>query len=216
MKTRKLTLISLLTLFALILASACAGSGKNVKVAPPQEVRKAEAKVFTAVPVIPRDLLFGNPDKARVRISPDGTKIAFIASLDGVLNVYVAPIDAPKEAVVVTSDKGRGIWEYFWSYTNKHIVYLQDKDGDENSRIYAVDIASRETRELTPADKVKAQIQAVSHKFPKRSSSVSTTAIRRFTTSTASISSPERKNCFYRTTPSAVSSSTTIIAFAWR
>ena len=83
------------------------------------------------------------------------------------LNVYVAPIDKPKEAVAVTSDKGRGIWEYFWSYTNSHIVYLQDKDGDENSRIYAVDIASKETRELTPADKVKAQIQAVSHKFPE-------------------------------------------------
>ena len=44
-------------------------------------------------PLIPRTTLFGNPDRAQVRLSPDGTRIAYLAPLDGVLNVWVAPVD---------------------------------------------------------------------------------------------------------------------------
>lgn len=118
------------------------------------------------IPIIPRKVLFGNPDKIQARLSPDGSHIAFLAPLNGVLNVWVAPIENPDAARPVTRDTGRGIRIFFWAYTNRHILYLQDKNGDENWRIYSVDLTTDQTRDLTPLEGVQAQIYRVSYKLP--------------------------------------------------
>ena len=73
-------------------------------------------------PIIAREVLFGNPDKASLRVSPDGTKIGYRAAREGVMNVWVAPADDPDAAVCVTDDRLRGIRIYFWAYTNEHIL----------------------------------------------------------------------------------------------
>ena len=44
----------------------------------------------TAMPLIPRDALFGNPTKAQGRLSPDGKFVSWLAPKDGVLNIWVA------------------------------------------------------------------------------------------------------------------------------
>jgi dipeptidyl aminopeptidase/acylaminoacyl peptidase len=118
-------------------------------------------------PLIPREVLFGNPDKASPALSPDGASLAFLAPVDGVLNVWVGPADTPTEASPVTRDRDRGIRIYLWAYTSRHILYMQDKDGDENWRVYAVELGSGRTRDLTPFEKVHAQVQEVSPDFPE-------------------------------------------------
>jgi dipeptidyl aminopeptidase/acylaminoacyl peptidase len=117
-------------------------------------------------PLIPRRVLFGNPDKTMARISPDGTRIGYLAPVDGVLNVWVGPIDDPEAAEPVTKDTYRGIRFYLWAYTNEHILYIQDKDGDENWRLYSVNLTSGEIKDLTPIEEVQARIEHVSLNFP--------------------------------------------------
>jgi dipeptidyl aminopeptidase/acylaminoacyl peptidase len=116
--------------------------------------------------LIPRQVLFGNPDKASAQLSPNGKYLSFLAPVEGVLNVWVGPAAAPDAAAPVTHDRGRGIRAYGWAYTNRHITYIQDRDGDENWHIYAVDLDSGQTRDLTPLDGVHAQIQQASPRFP--------------------------------------------------
>ncbi|MDD1749977.1 MAG: S9 family peptidase [Methanothrix sp.] len=116
--------------------------------------------------LIPRDLLFGNPDRITTRISPDGSKLSFLAPKDGVLNVWVGPADSPETAKAVTSDSSRGIRSYTWAYTNQHILYLQDRIGDENWRIYSANLSSGKTLDLTPFEGVRAEIRALSPKHP--------------------------------------------------
>lgn len=128
-------------------------------------MKPLEQKITT--PLIARDILFGNPDKAAARLSPDGSKLAFLAPVNGVLNVWVGPTDDPAAAKAVTNDTGRGIRTYFWAYTNNHILYLQDKSGNENWRVYSVDLTSGQTKDLTPAEGVQARIQEVSPKIPQ-------------------------------------------------
>ena len=120
------------------------------------------------VPLIPRKVLFGNPDKASARISPDGARLSYLAPVDGVLNVWIGPADDPSAAQPVTRDTGRGIQHYFWAFTNQHILYIQDRNGDENWRLFCVDLERDQTTDLTPIDGVQAQIQEVSHKFPEK------------------------------------------------
>lgn len=105
-------------------------------------------------PLIARSVLFGNPDKASPQISPDGKHIAWLAATDGVMNVWVAPSDNLAAAKAVTADKSRGIRQYFWAFTNQHIIYLQDEGGDENWRVYATDLSTGKTRDLTPVDEI--------------------------------------------------------------
>jgi dipeptidyl aminopeptidase/acylaminoacyl peptidase len=118
------------------------------------------------VPLIPRKQFFGNPEKARARLSPDGKRLAYVAPVEGVLNVWVSQDDDPAKAKPVTQDKHRGIFNYFWAYTSKHILYTQDKNGDEDFHVYAVNLDSGEIKDLTPLEKIRAEIEGVSEKFP--------------------------------------------------
>lgn len=116
--------------------------------------------------LISRDALFGNPQRANVQISPDGKTLSWIAPLDGVLNIWVAPAGEPDKAKSVTSDTARGIRSYFWTYHPDTLLYLRDSGGDEDFHLHAVDVASGKSRDLTPFEKTTAQVVAVSHKHP--------------------------------------------------
>ncbi len=117
--------------------------------------------------LIPRKVLFGNPDRAMARLSPGGRWLSYLAPVDGVLNVWVAPADAFDQAEPVTHDRGRGIQRYAWAHTDRHVLYLQDADGDENWRVYSVDVETQGVRDLTPQAGVQARLEAVSPKFPQ-------------------------------------------------
>ncbi len=119
------------------------------------------------IPIIPRRVLFGNPDRTSPQISPDGARLAFLAPVDGVLNVWVGPADDPKAASPVTEDCERGIRIYFWAYTSRHVLYLQDRAGDEDWHVYSVDLDAGKTMDLTPLEGVHAQIQGASHRSPQ-------------------------------------------------
>jgi len=116
--------------------------------------------------LIPRSIIFGNPDKIGVRTSPDGRHTSFIAPHDGVLNIFLAQDNKIEDAKVITNDTHRGIRQYFWSYDNKHIIYSQDKDGDENEHLFKIDTISGDIIDVTPLEGVKAHVVGVSRKFP--------------------------------------------------
>ena len=116
--------------------------------------------------LIPRNVLFGNPEKASVKLSSNGEYLSYLANLNGVLNIFTAKVSAIHDASSITKDTGRGIRQYFWLYDNKHIAYMKDDGGDENWCIHIVDIASKEDKTLTP-EKANARIINVSDKFPE-------------------------------------------------
>jgi len=115
--------------------------------------------------IIPREVLFGNPERTQPRISPDGTRLAYLAPANGVLNVWVGSVDG-EDFRPVTEDRERGIRLYFWAEDDRHILYLQDAGGDENWRLYSVDLEGGGTRDLTPFENVQAQILDKSRHFP--------------------------------------------------
>jgi dipeptidyl aminopeptidase/acylaminoacyl peptidase len=163
---------------------------KSEAVKPAEKATSAKAHPLDQVaPLIPRKVLFGNPDKASARISPDGKKLAYMAPVNGVLNVWVGPIDNPDAAKPVTDEKDRPIPGFNWAFTNKHILYSQDKGGDENFHVFAVNLETGKTSDITPLKnpatdagakkegdagkegephKVRAEIQEVSWKQPDK------------------------------------------------
>ena len=116
--------------------------------------------------LIDRDLLFGNPTRFQGRISPDGTKMSFRGPVDGVMNVWVGPLGDFDAAEPITHDTGRGIPAHFWALDSGHILYIQDRNGDENFHLYSVDLESGEEIDLTPYESVQAQFIAQSEDHP--------------------------------------------------
>ena len=111
------------------------------------------------VPLIPRTVLFGNPDKASAQLSPDGTRIAYLAPLDGVLNVWIGNASG-EDMRPVTHDTDRGVRVYAWAHDNRHLLYLQDEGGDENWRLHKVNPETGADEDLTPFPRVQAQMVA--------------------------------------------------------
>ena len=119
----------------------------------------------TPPPLLARDLLFGNPERANGQISPDGRWLGYIAPRDGVMNVYVAPFDDPNNAKPVTDDRLRGIRGFGFAHTGNHVLYGQDVGGDENFQVFLVDLTTGEEKALTPKGS-RAGIAALSPKHP--------------------------------------------------
>ena len=113
-------------------------------------------------PLIARTKLFGNPVKANGRISPDGKWLSWTAPRDGVLNLWVAPVDNPDAAKAMTNERERPIRQYFWSPNSKRVLFIQDKGGDENFLLYGVDVATGKQVTLTPFKKTRAEIVGTS------------------------------------------------------
>jgi dipeptidyl aminopeptidase/acylaminoacyl peptidase len=115
--------------------------------------------------LIPREILFGNPERAAPQISLDGKTLAYLAPVNGVLNVWLRTI-GQNDDHAVTADKKRGIFGFFWQSDGEHILYVQDRDGDENWHLYQTNLMTGATRDLTPFEGVQAQLIAVNRKFP--------------------------------------------------
>jgi dipeptidyl aminopeptidase/acylaminoacyl peptidase len=120
---------------------------------------------LTKVERIPLDVLFGNPERTSPAVSPDGRKLAYLAPVDGVLNVWVGDMGGDDFAPV-TSDADRGIRQFAFAHDNEHLIYIQDQGGDENWRLYTVDLETREVVDRTPFDQVQARVVATSKRRP--------------------------------------------------
>ncbi len=110
-------------------------------------------------PVIPLKEFFDNPKISSAHISPDGKRFAFLAPDNGQLNVWVCDSDADfSTAKVVTHDKTRGIFDFFWTYDNRYIIYMQDQGGNENYHLYRVDPSKPDepATDLTPYKGIQA------------------------------------------------------------
>ncbi|MEQ3553871.1 S9 family peptidase [Pseudonocardia nematodicida] len=93
------------------------------------------------------------PERTAATISPDGSRLAFLAPWKTRLNVWVSDIDDPAaEPRCVTADETRPVQRYHWTDDPRWLLYLQDSGGDENWHIFRIDLddADAPAVDLTP------------------------------------------------------------------
>jgi dipeptidyl aminopeptidase/acylaminoacyl peptidase len=117
-------------------------------------------------PLIPREVLFGNPEPADPQISPDGSQLSWLAAdKNNVLNVWTSALDGSNPRCI-TDEKGDPIEWYAWSGDGKQILYLHDNAGDEVPHLFSVDLTSGNVRDLTPFRGVRAQNVLIDSRRP--------------------------------------------------
>lgn len=107
-------------------------------------------------PLIPREVLFGNPQITSVNLSPDGRWISYLAPHLGVLNLWVRDLDGQAPARVITQQRDRPQMPGYWTADGRFLISFRDGDGDENTVLVRIDPRTGETQDLTPAQGVKA------------------------------------------------------------
>ncbi|QNI49429.1 S9 family peptidase [Synechococcus sp. A15-60] len=107
-------------------------------------------------PLIPREVLFGNPEIMSVNLSPDGSWIAYLAPDQGVLNLWVRDLDGQAPARVLTQQRDRPQMPGYWTADGRFLISSRDGDGDENTVLVRIDPRTGESKDLTPPQGVKA------------------------------------------------------------
>jgi dipeptidyl aminopeptidase/acylaminoacyl peptidase len=115
--------------------------------------------------LIPREVLFGNPIKSNVRLSPNGKLMAYLAPVESVMNLWMKTTGKDDDRPV-THDKNQGIRYYVWAEDSKHLLYAQDIAGNENWRLYAVDLKTHEIKDMTPFENTQVQMLETNKNFP--------------------------------------------------
>lgn len=136
----------------------------------------AQEKVKEGLPpLLDRELFFGDPEVSGAQLSPDGAWMTFLKPYEGARNIWIKGTDQPFEAARPLTADARPVPGYFWSRDSKHVLYVQDRDGDENFHVWAVNPAHDTdpttgvpvARNLTPVDGVRAAIYSVPKNAPE-------------------------------------------------
>ncbi|TLU65702.1 S9 family peptidase [Thalassotalea litorea] len=157
--------IAILLTFSAVIAGCNSSTSESNTQQEPLVNNQTDTQV-SAPELIDRKVLFGNPSRFQGRISPDGEMMSFRAPLNGVMNVFVGKLGDFDSVKPVTHDSGRGIPVHFWSKDGQYVMYTQDKDGDENWHLYAVDLKTGDTKNLTPYENTRANVIAQSKSKP--------------------------------------------------
>jgi dipeptidyl aminopeptidase/acylaminoacyl peptidase len=145
---------------ALVAALICAG---GVPGALP-EAWAGEAAQQKAL--VPRDALFAAPTYSELQISPDGKQLAFLHPLNGVLNIWVAPIDDLAAATAVTRFDNRPPDGFQWSADGRYILILKDLGGEEHYQLWIANLETRAITNATADPAVQTKIIKVSARRP--------------------------------------------------
>jgi dipeptidyl aminopeptidase/acylaminoacyl peptidase len=160
-----------LPLFGLAVLAGCGPSGDSSE--QNAEAVADETEIAALPPLIDRELFFGDPEISGSDLSPDGRFVSFLKPYNGVRNIWVKGIDEPFDAAKPVTADERPVPGYFWSRDGRYLLYVQDKGGNENFHVYAVDPTAAEAangvppaNDLTPIDGVRAIIYSVPKNQP--------------------------------------------------
>lgn len=96
---------------------------------------------------IPLEDFFRNSQEAAYQISPDGKHLSYLAPYADRMNLYVRPT-AGGAAVRITSETERSLAGYMWA-DNERLLFMKDTGGDENYRLYGVNLDGSDLRAYT-------------------------------------------------------------------
>ncbi len=148
-------IIKRLTVFGLIMITLLA-TWHCDNAQKPEKTEQDSVSAMQNVREIPLEDFFKNPEKAAYKLSPDGTRFSYLAPYKNRMNIFVREINKD-EATQLTQEIDRDIAGYFWANNNR-VLYLKDTGGDENFKLYGVNIDGSNLVCLTDFDNVRTSV----------------------------------------------------------
>jgi dipeptidyl aminopeptidase/acylaminoacyl peptidase len=127
-----------------------------------------------APPLLELEQFFRDPQHAAGRISPDGDYVALVSAHEGAMNLHLMKRGDPLESARPLTEEPRSIMGFFWSRDGRHLIFVRDRDGDENLELRVIALEDAvgqdgipESRHLAGGDGVQARVQHVPRSTPE-------------------------------------------------
>lgn len=117
------------------------------------------------VPLIPRTVLFGESTVINPSLSPSGTHVAYLTPHDDDITLWVGSV-VKRDFGPLVDIRGQFVRDYVWARDGRHLLYLVDRDGDENHHLMAADLTDGTVRDLTPYPGVRVNVVGMHHRVP--------------------------------------------------
>jgi len=117
------------------------------------------------VELIPRHLFFSHPDRAFPLLSPDGSRVAFMAPHNNSLNVHIATIVDINNPRPLTHYQQHAIQQFKWACRENLLIVVQRGD-DGRACLLTIDTVSGEVQDKTPGGYVDIRLQEVHPGYP--------------------------------------------------
>ena len=82
---------------------------------------------------------FGKPERTNFKVSPDGSKIAYLGLEDHCRNIFILNIDQPDSSKQLTQENNMNVQYFFWANADT-IVYSISQSNEDSLRLFSVDI----------------------------------------------------------------------------
>lgn len=142
--------------------SACTPSASSAPSEVPQSVSLA-----TRTSLIPRHDLFADPTYSALKLSPDGTQVAYMKPLNGVRNIWVGPISDFEAAVPVTMFNSAPR-SFSWSADGRYLLVIEDWIAREINQLWSVDLSTGHAKNLTDDVTVRTTLIKTSKTHPSK------------------------------------------------
>lgn len=100
---------------------------------------------------------FQEPDQSSFRFSPDGTYLSY-REKDKNLKNHIYVKNTKTDKVMRIMEEGEDLIRGYGWANNNRLIYMMDQGGDENYRLYAVDLDGKNQLALTPFDNVRVNV----------------------------------------------------------
>jgi dipeptidyl aminopeptidase/acylaminoacyl peptidase len=107
-------------------------------------------------PEIPIEDFFRNPEKTYYKISPNGQYISYQAPYNNRMNLLIEDINT-QSTKQITFEEDRSIGGYIWA-NDTRILYVKDEGGNEDFKLYGVNIDGSDQKCLTCYEGVRVQL----------------------------------------------------------
>jgi dipeptidyl aminopeptidase/acylaminoacyl peptidase len=115
--------------------------------------------------LIPRQVLFGDPQRAQPRLSPDGKRLAWLQPEHGVMQIWVQTVGG-SDAAPVTAERQRPVLSFEWTADAGRLLYAQDATGNGNAHLFVLEPGGKVARDVTPAAGMNAELLQISAAQP--------------------------------------------------
>jgi dienelactone hydrolase len=97
----------------------------------------------------------------------EGDKIAYLSKKGDGIELKIEDFSG-KLIRKFDLEQSRGLYAFgiTWAHTGKHILIHQDTNGDENCHVHCLDIATGQSKDLTPFKEAKSVLKKLSRKYP--------------------------------------------------
>jgi len=102
--------------------------------------------------LIPVEDFFVKPEKSNFKLSPDGSKIAYLGVDDHCKNIFVLDLHNKDRSKQLTYQSDMNVQYFFWA-SDSLIVYANSHSPGDSLRIFSIDVQSERSTALFPPKK---------------------------------------------------------------